>query len=669
MEIAQLFEIVPDALIVVDDSGRIVRANRQAEQLFGYAPSALTGLELEALIPEGARDRHRGHRAGYMSSPRTRPMGGSSNLSLIGQRLDGQQFPVEIALSPVNIDVGLCYLASVRDISETHRARQVVVRARHDALVARIGQLALEAADERLMIDELPALLAEALNVEAVGVLFLHPERGDVELLASVGLGDRGASLDMPDGALKRALSDGVPLIIEDLSVQAPDELSWLIPTDFSGSLAMMPLQGRDRALGALFARSSEPRRFDHDALHLLRSVANLLAALVLRRRTEEQLAHSQRLDAVGQLTGGVAHDFNNLLTILSGNLQLLEIECEDRPEANELIASAQRSVARGAELTAKLLAFARRQRLSPRAVRAQTLLHELERMLRGTLGDAIRLQVECGEDVPPAHVDATQLDTALLNLALNARDAMPRGGEISIQASERWIAVDEAGPELLAGHYVVFTVTDTGRGMSPETVTRAAEPFFTTKAVGHGTGLGLSMVHGFVHQSGGHLRIDSRLGYGTRVELYLPVAPSTAVETTAHSDPAFARSTAGQGETLLVVEDNTEVRNVAAAFLRAQGYRVLSVAGAEQALRHLQDDPAIALLFSDVMLGRGLNGEELARAARKIKPGLAVLLTTGYENVANEFPAGESFELLRKPYRHEQLAAMIRRQLDRPGA
>lgn len=412
--------------------------------------------------------------------------------------------------------------------------------------------------------------------------------------------------------------------------------------------------------MGALLAQSSEPRRFDHDAQHLLRSAANLLAAMVQRRRTEEQLAHSQRLDALGQLTGGIAHDFNNLLTIMSGSLQLLEIEFAGHPEALELVASALRSASRGAELTGKLLAFARRQRLSPRAVDAKTLLHDIELMLKGTLGEAIHLKTECGENIPAAYADATQLDTALVNLALNARDAMPRGGEIDIQASELWVSVDQASPDLAVGHYVVFRVSDTGRGMSPEILSRAAEPFFTTKSAGHGTGLGLSMAYGFVKQSGGHLRIESRLGYGTSVELLLPVAPSSSPTLPA---PVPALST-GYGETVLVVEDDPEVRLVATATLRSMGYVVIAVANANEALLQLEANPTIALLFSDIMLGLGLSGTELALAARQLRPELPVLLTSGYDDAISESTEESSFQLLRKPYRREQLGVAIRRQI-----
>jgi nitrogen-specific signal transduction histidine kinase len=396
--------------------------------------------------------------------------------------------------------------------------------------------------------------------------------------------------------------------------------------------------------------------------VHLLRSVANLLAALVQRRRTEEQLAHSQRLDALGQLTGGIAHDFNNLLTIMSGSLQLLEIEFEARPEAQELIASALRSATRGAELTAKLLAFARRQRLSPCAIDPRTLLHDLELMLKGALGDAIHLKLECTGEVPAAYADPTQLDTALVNLALNARDAMPQGGEIKLRASERWVSVDHASPELGAGHYVVFCVCDTGRGMAPETLARAAEPFFTTKALGHGTGLGLSMAYGFVKQSGGHMRIESRLGYGTSVELYLPVAPASS-PTAVPALPGLATS---HGETVLVVEDDPEVRSIAAASLRHLGYRVIAVGNAREALQQLEENASIALLFSDVMLGPGMSGAELAEAARNGRPDLAVLLTSGYDNPMTDGSAGMTFEMLRKPYRREQLGIAIRRLIGR---
>jgi PAS domain S-box-containing protein len=439
-----LFEAVPDALVVVDGSGRIVMANGHAERLFGHPPGGMAGLEIEALMPEGVRQRHHHHRDGYMAAPRVRPMGGSGQ-ALVGQRLNGEQFPVEIALSPIESPEGMRFLASVRDISETQRARQALVRARYDAAVARIGQRALESADEGDLVGSLPRLLAEALEVPAVALVFLSRERagepGEIEVRAAHGFDANllAATLgaDAAGSVLGRALREGRQQVVDDLAEDAP-----ALPGLLGGSAALVPLLDRDRPMGALVAFARQPRRFDHDALHLLGSVANMLAALLQRRHTEEQLAHSQRLDAVGQLTGGIAHDFNNLLTIISGSLQLLEIELGDNPGAADLIASALRSVTRGAELTTKLLAFARKQRLTPAAVDPVALLRDIEAMLRRTLGESIQLRIDVPATLPAAHADASHLDTALVNLALNARDAMPRGGEIVLSARERVVAV-----------------------------------------------------------------------------------------------------------------------------------------------------------------------------------------------------------------------------------
>ena len=661
---SQLFDSVPDALIVVGDDGRIAVANRQAEHLFGYAKGALEGLRVEALMPEAVRDRHRGHQAAYMADPQARAMGDTGQ-ALTGQRLDGSQFPVEIALSPIEDSDGqVRFLASVRDVSESQRARQALVRARYDSLVARIGQLALESSDEESVTQIVPGLLAEALAVETVVIAFARSSGDGIEIRAAVGIEEDWIELEQALGPSHsgawRDLPSTSPLVAY---IEGPSKTPFPLGRDVRSGV-MIPLLDRERPMGALVGLSRHNRRFDHDALHLLQSVANLLAALRQRRRTEEQLAHSQRLEAIGQLTGGIAHDFNNLLTIMSGSLQLLEIEHPQCPEAAELIASASRSVTRGAELTSKLLAFARRQRLNPQSIDVPALLRDIELMLRRTLGESIRIHVECESSIPKAFADTAQLDTALVNLALNARDAMPRGGEITLAASERWISREQALPELASGHYVVFSVTDTGHGMTPETLARAVEPFFTTKDIGRGSGLGLSMVYGFVRQSGGYLSFDSELGYGTRVDLYLPVARAAGEAVAAVSKQADAAN----GETVLVVEDEPEVRGISAAFLSSLGYRVLVAADAAEALHQLDADTSIALLFSDVMLGIGMDGYQLADVALQAHPDLAVLLTSGYDVSAAKADPGDSprFELLRKPFRREQLAAAARRTLAR---
>lgn len=650
-----LFDVVPDALIVVDGDGRIVIANPQAAQLFGYAASEMVAMEIESLMPDSARARHRAHRDAYTAQPHPRPMGASGQ-SLVGMRRDGSAFPVEIALSPLDSDGEPRYLASVRDVSDSQRVRQSLLRAGYDGLTATIGQLALEAENVGEVIDQAARLLAGTLDVEGVVVAFLQGDGHTVDIRAAHGSDVADVLEGLDNEALAQALMATTSLVVDDfadLATDASPAPRFPVTTRVIASGALLPLVDRDRGAGALIAVSRRPQRFDHDAMHLLQSVANVISALVQRRRMEEQLAHAQRLDALGQLTGGIAHDFNNLLTVMSGSLQLLELECGPNPAAEQLIASALRSVARGADLTGKLLAFARRQRLMPRAVDLSALLHDVQLMLKRTLGDAVVLALDCTDALPAVFADPTQLDSAIVNLTLNARDALPRGGSITIQARDCVIANDRATPELPVGTYLCVSVIDTGRGMAPDTLARAMEPFFTTKDLGRGSGLGLSMVYGFARQSGGHLRIDSALGKGTRVDLYLPAARTAALP----SIKAVRHDDVGTGERVLVVEDDAAVRDIAVAFLRGAGYRVDAVDTGEGALQILTAETDIALLFSDVMLGEGMDGKALAVAARTLRPALAVLLTTGDEAQVQK----PGFDLLRKPYLREQLVARAR--------
>jgi PAS domain S-box-containing protein len=652
-----IFESIPDALVIVDHAGSIVMANGNAHALFGYPPGQLTGRPVDDLVPSDARSRHAAHRAGYMAQPRVRPMG-MANMTLSGQRRDGRQFPVEIALSPVDTPQGLFYLASVRDISETQRVRQALARARYDAVVARIGQLALASTTDERLASQVPRLLAEVLEVPLVAMIVL--EHGLPMLRASVGLAGGVCPdwLSPTTGPLQEALQGSVAI----LGPGSDDARRQGWPGEF-GSGAIVPLRDRGSAMGALVAASADPARFDHDALQLLQTVANLFSTLVQRRHYEDQLAHAQRLDALGQLTGGVAHDFNNLLTVISGSLQLLEAEGTDRPGAQEIINSALRSVGRGAELTSKLLVFARRQHLTPMSLDPATVLADLKLMLRSTLGEGIGVRIAPAAGLPPTFADASQLDNALLNLALNARDAMPRGGTVVISASERWIMADAARPARMAGHYVAFRVADTGAGMSPEVLAHAFEPFFTTKGLGRGSGLGLSMVYGFVQQSHGFIEIDSRPGVGTAVEMFLPVATTGMPQSNAPG--ATVGMAGGTGEMVLLVEDEDDVRKIATAFLSSLGYRVVAMPAAAQALAALESEARdAALLFTDVMLGSGMNGVELALAARVSRPAIGVLLTSGYDPVSARLASAGDFELLGKPYRREQLADAIRRNL-----
>lgn len=664
------FDIAPDAMLAVDAGGTIVLANAQAEYMFGYDDGTLQGLALDALVPESLRHAHRRHRNDYLQQPLARPMG--IGTELLGLRLDGREFQVEIGLSPVVTEQGTVTIASVRDISETRRVQQAMERTRRDTFVMQIGRLALESRDYEQAIRRIPELVSTALDVPAVAILSTDWHRSDLRVRASSGLsGPAAETLAATFGEvrfIRNTFVAGGPDAVTLESLREAQHAT--IRTNLAAAgfhdIAMVPLFGRDEPLGALVALAYAPVGFDRDKVAFLQSVANLLSATVERSRSEEQLAHAQRLDAIGQLTGGIAHDFNNLLTVISGNLQLLEMELADQPPAQESIDSALRAVDRGADLTRRLLAFARRQSLQPRAIVPQPLLEELGHMLRRTLGEAVAVEVDCAATVPDVYADPNELDTALVNLALNARDAMPRGGRLAIDARELVLATAGNEWKLPAGRYVALEVGDSGTGMPPEVQAHALEPFFTTKVSGKGSGLGLSMVYGFVTQSGGAMNIDSRLGYGTHVTLVLPVADMPADK--AEDSHAACDAPVPRHATILVVEDEAGVRTVATRFLRAIGYDVIAVDSARAALDTLRAQPGVDLLFSDVVLGSGMNGLELAREARRTRPDLAVLLTSGYPGTEDPQASAnrlDDFELLRKPYRREQLVSAIQRVLE----
>ena len=660
-----LFETAPDAMVVIDASGLIILSNPQAERLFGYPPAGLSGLPVDALVPARVRQVHEMHRASYISEPRVRPMGKGQELS--GVRLDGSEFPAEIGLSPIESEDGRFYVASIRDISETQRARQAIIRARYDKTVVHLSRLALESQGAHALLDTAPGMVARELDVDAIAVALVQPQGKPFQLRASTGMEPAFqkivAFLLSPEcfSVVPRA-EEAFIASIDELPGGKSADLRRMLAEGGYDNLVAVPLFDREGPMGALVATARKPNAFDRDKVHFLRSVANLLAAVAQRTRTEEQLAHAQRLEAVGQLTGGIAHDFNNLLTVISGNLQLLEGELADRPEVQDILAAALRATGRGAELTRKLLVFARRQRLNPQAIDMRALLDELGPMLVRSLGEAVKVEIQCAPDMANVFVDPSELDAAILNLAINARDAMPRGGVLHITARERHVSAAEASSELPVGTYVAIEVRDTGLGMTPDVLARAFEPFFTTKETGRGSGLGLSMVYGFVKQSGGNIIAESRLGYGTRIDLYLPAVASAAAP---RAPPPLKTIPAGK-EIILVVEDEEDVRRIAVAFLASAGYTTCEAANGEQALQVLQSRPDVALLFSDVVLGSGMSGGELAVAAQSLRPNLRVVLTSGYEHPTpqSDATASPNLPLLRKPYRREELLASIRQSL-----
>jgi len=388
------------------------------------------------------------------------------------------------------------------------------------------------------------------------------------------------------------------------------------------------------------------------------------------RKALEAQLRQSQRMEAVGQLTGGIAHDFNNLLTIVIGNLDLL-LERLTRqgkdPEAAEMARLALDASLRGATLTRQLLAFSRRQPLEPKAFDMNALVGDTIGLLRRTLGQQLEIDTRFAGDLWPVLADPGQLESAFANLAINARDAMPQGGRLTIETANKQLDEDYAAQnvDVAAGDYVMLAVSDNGCGIAPEALEKVFDPFFTTKEPGQGTGLGLSMVYGFAKQSNGHVKIYSELGHGTTVRLYLPRAGADRqredVRPCAPSEPLTGDAT------VLVVEDSAEVRRVAVNHLLAFGYRVIEAGNGREALERLAEDDTIDLLFTDVVMPGGISGPELARQARGLRPGLKVLFTSGYAETAMDggLLAGLSGNLLSKPYRKEELARKLREVLE----
>ncbi|MFB9952361.1 PAS domain S-box protein [Rhizobium puerariae] len=388
---------------------------------------------------------------------------------------------------------------------------------------------------------------------------------------------------------------------------------------------------------------------------------------LTSRHKIEEELRQSQKMEAIGQLTGGLAHDFNNLLTVISGNLEMIENRLVDE-RLLVLLREAQDAAEDGAKLTGQLLAFGRRQPLNPKLVDVGQLVTGFSDLLRRTLGETIEFRTVVTGASNEALVDGSQLQNALLNLAINARDAMPRGGKLTIDISRVKLDVDYAQmyPHVRTGDYVLISVTDTGTGMTPDVREKAFEPFFTTKGVGAGTGLGLSMVYGFAKQSGGNIQLYSELGQGTSVRIFLPAAQKEEMRPAAGPESVAKVAIPGGTEKILVVEDDPRVRRVAVSRLTDFGYQVVEAANGAEALDQLARNDDVALLFTDVVMPGGMTGDELANKVRAARPDIKVLFTSGYaEPAIAGRELAQSGSWLKKPYTARELATRLRLLLD----
>jgi PAS domain S-box-containing protein len=672
-----IFLANPDALLLVDQGGSIVLANPAAAALLGYEVQELSGLGVDALVPESIRPRHASYRDAYGKAPRSRPMG--NDMDLVAKRKDGSEVLVEIALSPLQAH-GLPFtVAAIRDISAYPRVKQALKRARYSEHLAQLGRLAVDTRDPHILLEHVPLIAAQALQVEVAVLFLLEDDRQTFRVAGCFGevagerLGDRVPN--RPDTAPGFVVHTGSPVMVPDYRV----EQRYAVPPAYleAGltSAVAVPLFDRGRAFGALTARSRAAQRFGDEEQRFLESLANLLSTSMQRAHSEEALNHAQRLESVGQLTGGIAHDFNNLLTVIQGNLQVLDERPSLAADAHglQLVAAAMRATRRAAELTSKLLAFSRRQVLQPSQVDVSAMIASLADMLRRTLDQRIRIEAETAPQCPAVMADPGQLESALLNIAINARDAMPDGGRLRFRCE----AVDRlpAGlrrelddPSARDEHFVAISIADTGLGMPEEIKERAFEPFFTTKGAGRGTGLGLSTVYGFVKQSKGAIAIDSAPGAGTTVTLFIPRpwAPVARPEGDARTDARLPPELK-----VLLVEDDGEVRKVVQAFLEALGCRVTTAASAEQALMVLGPGAKFDLLLTDIALGPGMRGTQLAAEAQRRFPALAILLMSGFsaELLEADRASPQSWELLRKPYSRAELATAMARLLGQQGS
>jgi signal transduction histidine kinase/ActR/RegA family two-component response regulator len=449
-----------------------------------------------------------------------------------------------------------------------------------------------------------------------------------------------------PDDRAK--LIDRVALVLEHGEATPLEEARFLGP---SGRIVQLEIQAVP---------------FEYDGKPSVLSVARDVSE---RKRLEAELMQSQKMETIGQLTGGVAHDFNNLLTVITGAIDLVVEAVEDDPAIAGLAKMIKEAAWRGADLTQRLLAFSRRQPLQPAVIDVNRLITDTTKLLKATLGEQIEIKTMLQDDLERALVDPGQLTASIINLALNSRDAMPEQGKLVIETYD--VVLDEdyanANSEVTPGPYVMIAISDTGTGIPSAILPKVFDPFFTTKEVGRGTGLGLSMVYGFVKQSDGHVKIYSEEGHGTTVKLYLPKAQEEETSPRRGHDPANQGGT----ESILVVEDDALVREYVVAQLKSLGYRVTSAANAVEALSALEKDATIDILFTDVIMPGPMNGRQLADEAVRRMPSLKIVYTSGYtENaIVHQGRLDAGVVLLSKPYRKSDMARTIRLAVGRAAA
>jgi signal transduction histidine kinase len=580
----------------------------------------------------------------------------------------------------------------------TDAAAQVQKLLRQQAAIARFGSFALRERDLMKILNEAVRVCAEGLSVPFSKVCQYRAEQNDLLIVAGHGWQDgvighvvSRADVSSPQG---RAFTTGLPSIVDDLQKDAGFDPPPFYAAHGIVSIIDVIIKGNDdQPYGILEIDNDKQHDYDQYDINFLTGFANVLAEAVsttsrgaalevtvdlMKAMVEEkdrmldekstadlQLRQAQKMEAVGQLTGGIAHDLNNILTVITGTIEILAEAVADRPELAAIAKMIDEAAGRGADLTQRLLAFARKQPLQPREVDVNSLVIEASNLLRPALGEHVEVHMLLAGDASHALIDPSQLTNAILNLALNARDAMPDGGKLTIETCNVSLDSNYASMnnDVIAGNYVMVAVTDSGHGIPASILDHVFEPFFTTKDVDKGSGLGLSMVYGFVKQSNGHIKIYSEEGHGTTVRIYLPQVSGDARP---FEDKAGDSGIEGGHETILVVEDDNLVRTFVVGQIESLGYATLAAVNATEAMGIIDSPQHIDLLFTDMIMPGSMNGRQLADTALQRRAALKILFTSGYSNEAiihhGHLDAGVL--LLAKPYRRSDLARMIRAAL-----
>ena len=621
----QILSIAPDAIVALDDHLNIATFNQAAGRLFGYSADEAIGQNADILLPTRFVGPVRDQVLSFVESGSSMQIGAQDRL--YARRKDGSEFPAEIYVSKLIEHDRTMFTAIVRDI--TDRETMVATLRQANQTLDAVVQSSPFAI---LAIDSARRVIAWNRNTERV---FGLPAKDVIgRPFASVE-----PSIGGEIGQMIRRLLNGE--MLRDLEIQQHTGDGMVLDLRVSGA----PLHEGDRRV--------------EGAVCLIEDVTDSKA-------TRRQLEHAQRMEAVGQLTGGLAHDFNNLLAVVIGNLDIVHDYVAEIPGAKESLDLALKASLGGATLIRQLLAFSRRQALSPKPFDLGALVASTRELLSRTLGEHIEVEMRLAPALWPALADATQLESAIANLAINARDAMPNGGQLTLETTNQHLddGYVASNPDVVPGDYVVLAVSDTGSGIPPEILSRVFEPFFTTKEHGKGSGLGLSMVYGFAKQSRGHMKIYSEVGHGTTVRLYLPRALQ---ETTPAAPPAAERTDPAKIDAvILIVEDNIDVRKIVCKLLQDFGCSVLEANSGAAALEILQSDRKIDLMFSDVVMPGGMSGTELVQTARRLRPGIKTLLTTGFAEASlrNQAQFADAGEILSKPYRRQDLARKLREVL-----